>query len=581
MLNRESAMEETESPIRAPSPLHREDFTCCGAPFLNDEKDFSLLLKEPLAVLMERYHWSEVETLRQLRDMARRLLFVSTDAQTEEECARQQRASMMESRDTDCSPSKEFPAGVQANGNSLAKSPAVMSSACSSLLSRISTPVWDLTRKNTAMASLTTSFSSSVVLPPISTGFPVLDATLLGGLRPQFLTEFISPRCITEVSSQSRSTAYGGASPRAANNSLRSSHVCCPHFSSHSPFFSPPNRVLLAQIALHILRSNPAAMVWWLHPSPAKDYSLYDLCQPLSDSLDGSDSTASPSLENEKGTWKDRLLFSPIPSFRALLEWTRTFSTGDGASLPTSLFSSLSTSTSSSSPRIQLIVIEELTLLVQRSCGDATVVSSPSFELIAQLQTFVEQWKNIAFKHGIAVVFLNTSNISSSSLLTEKPRSLHSRDNTSTATVFATTEFPFHLSVEGSHELGRGFSHAMNIRFCLYPGWVVIANEERLNGSRESSKGSRGSLEDIVSLSNDSCEEDCTFFQLKVLKSPLTPSVLLSFRVKPLTPHGQRLYEVENEWSERSNKVGQKRKRTWLPFPLLSAVDPLDCILAS
>lgn len=572
MLNRKMAMKETEPPMRAPSPLYREDSTFCGAPILDIKKDASVLLKEPLGVLMERHHWSEIETLRQLRDVAKKLLCVSTDAQTEGECVPPKGASTSESIDTDCSPIKEWPVGVQEKGSCLEEPSGLMASPCSSLLSRISTSVWDLMRKNTEVTSMTTSFPSSAVLPPLSTGFPVLDATLLGGLRPQFLTEFISPRCITEVSSQSRSVEYGAASRRLPSNNRGSSHVCCPHFSSHASFLSHPNRVLLAQMALHILRSNPAATVWWLHPSPAKDKGLYDLCQSLSDGLAGSDSTMSSPGEKGKETWKDRLLFSPIPSFRALFEWTKTFSIGDEASM-------------SPSSRIRLIVIEELTLLVQRSwrdvMGDSSSSPSTSLESLAQLQTFVERWKSIAFKYGIAVVFLNTSNISSTSLLSEKHRALDSQDNTSSAAAFATAEFPFHLSLEGSHELGRGFSHAMNIRFCLYPGWVVMANRDDHIGNTESSKGSRHSFKDITTLSNDSQEEDWSFFQLKVLKSPLTPSVLLSFRVKSLTPHEQRLYEVENGWKESGDKVGKKRKRTWLPFPLLSAVDPLDYIVAS
>lgn len=662
--------------------------------------DDEMLLLEPLSVLQERFHWSEIEAMAQLRELGKRMLWGSlcmkraSTVMTAEEMRSAKAASEVgkESTGRQSATHGEYYVEVETEEDVEPVSRGVemhneASSSTSSheisLLSVMSTSAWDL-MKNLSHPSAPSSLPFRGVSPPLATGLPQLDETLLGGLRPQFLTEFISPRRISSsFSSFSSCTpcegAYsgpyqeGGSSGSGNRKRKREkirNDVCLP-FSTHTSLFGQPNRLLLAQIALNILHADSTAVVWWLHPSPGDD-TLQELFQCLgkgsecspsrrrSNSVSDTDdkkriSTAEEKEDEEKTkknhkkkkteyeedtSWTHRLLISPLSSFSVLLQVTQRFAKRRTSAVLGSTFSSPSSSSSSSSsvggdsaspsPRIRLVVIEELSFLLRRGSevgevstlttadgggGAGAVSSSCVAETFIQLQTLVELWKQIAYTQHIVVVFLNTSNVSCTVPAMQIPGARTSpttgKHPTTTTTFTHSPISQLEFALDSSHELGRGFSHAMNIRFVLFPGWMIAVTTTTARSSSTSdllnnhySRTAPQNTEHPPSFSNNlagkSCpqsdvlrivegsptEEKYSFFQIKVLKSPLSGGVVLSFRLKSLSPQVKRLSEVKEEEEEKeegkrelNGRVGKHKRWIWMPFSLMTALDPLDYIL--
>lgn len=359
---------------------------------LTPEEERALLL-QPLSELMSRFHWSEAEAWEALRHISKASLQTPPSVSLESVWAK-----------------------------------------------------WYRPRRGTPMPCAPDTFS---------TGIAGLDEALLGGLRPQFLTEFISPM----------EAAYTGSGVDA-------------------------NRVLVGHIVKNALRSDDSARVLWLHATP------HDTVLRLFRNLDSGGSTSCSS----------RLFCAGVDGLDSLMQVSSCLRGQLAESSGVFPFGGSSTP-------LRMVVVDDLTLLVQRSFDDS--VSSQGAQRLAALSSLVDMWKCIALEHSVAVMFLTTA--TKKYILTAKPAA-------------------------GPDDLSRAFSHSMNVRIGLEPGWFA----------------------DVSSATRSYCH------QIRVLKSPVCAEAVCYIRVAhdPLSP-----YEVEDV------PLGRPGAQCWLPDAFLYALDPLDYIV--
>lgn len=628
-----------------PSSLPVEEKTI-STHLTEDEK----LLREPLGVLQERYHWSEIQAMAELQQAARRMLLASgasVSNTTPDRATSSSRSAAAGEVNTPQHSVREQGVDEDVHWISSLQKEAMKvcgdevdsttketgSSSLPSLLSLVATPVWDLLQDRhapltgaAAPLSCSRVVAAARIAPPLSTGFPLLDVTLLGGLRPQFLTEFITPHgWTTSFSSAPRaSEPYPwNPSPRHGlrhgdyRKTGKGDGLSLP-FTCHTPLFSQPIRILMVRIALNVLQRDPAAMVWWLHPSP-DDGLLHQLfsCvwqEEKTEDAKGTDvreevviSTVKEGVE-EKITkdsfWQQRVLFSPLHSVTALRECTKAFADKVMAlPLPSSFFGSCF-------PRVRLVVVEDLPLLLHRGreslTGSFTTssFSASSTDHGVTLHTLVEQWKQVAFSQHIVVVFLNTSRVACSWPTSPTAASVQvvPREKDTHSTLFPRP--PMEVSVEEAHPLGRAFSHAMNIRMVLYPGWMAVTQRRTLLKEKKvpfphspfSSSSVCGRTRTVGCRTvrqgekepHDEEEEteNMLLFHIKIIKSPLSGGAVLAFRLKPISPpKAFQLCEIcIDEEENKTEKVAEMKDWYWRwlpPYPLLAALDPLDYVLST
>lgn len=329
--------------------------------------------------------------------------------------------------------------------------------------------------------------------------------------------------------------------------STASSFFCT---STHS--LDHPSRMIAAQTALSVVNGSEEATVWWLHPSPV-DTSLSLLFAQL----------APPRKSGEKSRWEDHILVSPINSFETL--W----------SMSLEIQEQLDDSSPSLFPApLRLVVIEDFSVFVQREFYEQAdqvsgmAMSAP--DRFTHIVSLVNLWKSVALHHNVAILFLTSASVTVSPSARGLP------------------------NVVGFDDLSRAFSHAMNIRLRLYPGWLRKSKmrayiENRGGVNEREGWGSGGSSVFPVCKAAESEAGKIPFLGLiQVIKSPVSEERLIPFVVTLGSRRSIRGVEMDQLSSrkEAPGKVGSKRGRSscatyiWVTEQNLSGIDPLDYVFS-
>lgn len=277
-----------------------------------------------------------------------------------------------------------------------------------------------------------------------------------------------------------------------------------------------PNRILVAHMVKNVLQKDPTALVWWFSPSPS-DGSVAHLFSLLGTAGGG-------------GKWQKRLFFVSLDTAEALLQCSSQLK---------SMFCSFNeVKTPHPAIRPSLVVVDGVSLLLERSFGDCP----RSLERLSFLSSLVRLWKSAAIECQLVVIFLSTA----------------AREGGPLRSSSVSGAMGGAVQRQGD-ELGREFSHSMNVRFALHPGWFM--------------------------------EDNQWFYQIRILKSPVCGNVEAQFRIRSCKAHCA-IEEVPNAevrgratdpCSDIPNAplVSRKRHRAWVPYENLSALDPLDYLIPS
>lgn len=609
------------------------------------ERENELLLLEPLSELMERGRWSEIEARQELRRVARDTLrrkyhvhlrmgssIIHADGgggggggvvctsgttaeeererETEEEVRAKVPSAPMQASPcplpTVWSLMHELPFGSDKNG-ALPDQPETSASRETS--TRTST-----TTAAAASDSLLPSAGAMFRVKTFPTGLHALDEALLGGIRTQFLTEWITAQ------PQQRGLSAGTA----------------PIGSSHHEH--NPNRVLMARVARRVVRADDSARVWWWHPTPRMDAALARIFDRLDEEdvekakeappsgkrcrssgggrRDPPPSLSPPPSPSTAVSWYARILLAPVESLDALIEaslaYQKQLQQGKKAAEAAGATAGTTTSAAAAAAPPQLIVLEDIPLLTRRSFGQDESSSTPSSfprsfrksgshnngtggsssgpchptaaatsrvtgaaqERMAALSTLVDVWKSIALEHNIAVVFLTTAKASLSfpsvvpDAQTAAAKALGFHHDRASAMV----------SLRVSDELSRAFSHAMNIRLCLYPGWFMtpFANTTTEQGNTEEDANPSEEM-----MGECSPPSPAFWYRMQILKSPISEAAVIPFQLF-LDRQGHRYHllagaEGGEPWGHRghsSRRLERKDGREGLAPNLLPKSPP-------